>query len=178
MKLPSISVFCFKTFSPSLSRWCRFGFELQYFYCFCLFVLFYVIFFPVSFTRNELLLRNSTPNNFLPTFEHSDILLDILVGGAAILYKRSKRRKRGKHAGALLKFRQCRFRTPLLSIHLANLRSLANEADELLLLTRTKWVRLSNGLPAVQSGLRHRVIWENDRRWIMFLCQLKVGVQM
>uniref|UniRef100_A0A9J7YGQ7 Uncharacterized protein n=1 Tax=Cyprinus carpio carpio TaxID=630221 RepID=A0A9J7YGQ7_CYPCA len=39
--------------------------------------------FPISFTRNKLLdIRNSTPNNFLQTFEHSDVLLDILVGGA------------------------------------------------------------------------------------------------
>ncbi|KAL0152393.1 hypothetical protein M9458_052116 [Cirrhinus mrigala] len=49
----------------------------------------------------------------------------------------SKRRKRGKRAGALVKFRQRGFRTPLPSIHLANLRSLANKSDELQLLTRT-----------------------------------------
>ncbi|KAL0153421.1 hypothetical protein M9458_051259 [Cirrhinus mrigala] len=112
----------------------------------CSFVLFLFLFvcpvlsnvFPISFSRNELLdIRNSTPDNFLPTFEHSDVLLDILVGGAAFLYKRSKRRKRGKRAGALVKFRQRGFRTPLPSIHLANLRSLANKSDELQLLTRT-----------------------------------------
>ncbi|KAI2650804.1 putative RNA-directed DNA polymerase from transposon BS [Labeo rohita] len=56
------------------------------------------------------------------------------VGGAAFLYKRSTR---GKRAGALVKFRQHGFRTPLQSIHLANLRSLANKSDELQLLTRT-----------------------------------------
>ncbi len=56
--------------------------------------------FPISFTRNELLdIRNSTPDNLLPTFEHSDVLLDILVGGATFLFKRSRRRKRGKRAG-------------------------------------------------------------------------------
>ncbi|MCI4379844.1 hypothetical protein PGIGA_G00233050 [Pangasianodon gigas] len=70
-------------------------------------------------------------------FEHSDVLLDILVGGAAILYKHSRRHKRGKRAGALVKFRQRSFRTPLPSIHLVNLRSLANKSDELQLLTRT-----------------------------------------
>ncbi len=44
--------------------------------------------FPISFTRNKLLdIRNSTPDNLLPTFDHSDVLLDILVGGAAFLYK-------------------------------------------------------------------------------------------
>ncbi len=94
--------------------------------------------FPISFTRNELLdIRNSTPDNLLPTFEHSDVLLDILFGGAAFLYKRSRRRKRGKHAGALVKSRQRGLRIPLPSIHLANLRSLANKSDELQLLTRT-----------------------------------------
>ncbi|KAL0154123.1 hypothetical protein M9458_050582 [Cirrhinus mrigala] len=112
----------------------------------CSFVLFLFLFvcpvlsnvFPISFSRNELLdIRNSTSDNFLPTFEHSDVLLDILVGGAALLYKRSKRRKRGKRAGALVKFRQRGFRTPLPSIHLANLRSLANKSDELQLLTGT-----------------------------------------
>ncbi len=36
-----------------------------------------------------------------------------------------------------MKFRQRDFRTPLQSIHLANLRSLANKSDELQLLTRT-----------------------------------------
>ncbi len=47
--------------------------------------------FPISFTRNELLdIRNSTPDNLLPTFEHSDVLLDILVRGSAFLYKRSR----------------------------------------------------------------------------------------
>ncbi len=94
--------------------------------------------FPISFTKNKLLdIRNSTPDKLLPTFEHSDILLDILVGGAAFLYKRSRRRKRGKRAGALVKSRQRGFRTPLPSIHLANLRSLANKSDKLQLLTRT-----------------------------------------
>ncbi len=73
----------------------------------------------------------------MPTFEHSDVLLDILVGGAAFLFKRSRRRKRGKRAGLLVKSRQRGLRTPLPSIHLANLRSLANKSDELQLLTRT-----------------------------------------
>ncbi len=81
--------------------------------------------FPISFTRNELLdIRNSTPDNLLPTFEHSDVLLGILVGGAAFLFKSSRRRKRGKRAGALVKTRQRGLRTSLPSIHLANLRSL------------------------------------------------------
>ncbi len=149
--------------------------------------------FPISFTRNELLdIRNSTPDNLLPTFEHSDVLLNIIVGGAAFLYKRSRRRKRGKRAGALVKTRQRSLRTPLPSIHLANLRSLANKSDELQLLTCTNKdfsnsAALFHGnlaersypgqrassirIPAVQSRQSHRIIGENERWWIMFLYQ-------
>ncbi len=150
--------------------------------------------FPISFTRNELLdIRNSTPDNLLPTFEHSDVLLDILVGGAAFLFKCSRRRrKRGQRAGALVKTRQRGLRTPLPSIHLANLRSLANKSDELQLLTRTNkdflnsavlcftetW--LNGAIPDSAlhlSGFQlfradsHRIIGENERWWIMFLYQ-------
>ncbi|KAK3507917.1 hypothetical protein QTP70_002915, partial [Hemibagrus guttatus] len=59
------------------------------------------------------------------------------VGGAVALFKCFKKRKRGKQAGALVKLRQRGFRTVLPSIHLANLRSLPNKMDELLLLSRT-----------------------------------------
>ncbi|KAK3505712.1 hypothetical protein QTP70_004358, partial [Hemibagrus guttatus] len=59
------------------------------------------------------------------------------VGGAVALFKCFKKRKRGKRAGALVKLRQRGFRTVLPSIHLANLRSLPNKMDELLLLSRT-----------------------------------------
>ncbi len=153
--------------------------------------------FPISFTRNELLdIRNSTPDNLLPTFEHSDVLLDILVGGAAFLFKRSRRRKRGKRAGLLVKSRQRGLRTPLPSIHLANLRSLANKSDELQLLTRTNKDFLNSAvlcftenlaersypgqrassirIPAVQSRQSHRIIGENERWWIMFLYQWRL----
>ncbi len=43
----------------------------------------------------------------------------------------------GKRAGGLVKLRQLRLRTPLPSIHLANLRSLPNKTDEQLLLSQT-----------------------------------------
>ncbi len=43
----------------------------------------------------------------------------------------------GKEESALVKLRERGFRTALPSIHLANLRSLPNKTDELLLLTRT-----------------------------------------
>ncbi len=92
----------------------------------------------ISFTRDELLdIRQHTPDNFFPVFEYSDALLHVLVGGAAVLVKRALRRKRGKRAGSLVKLRERSFRTALPSIHLANLRSLPNKTDELLLLTRT-----------------------------------------
>ncbi len=61
----------------------------------------------ISFTRNKLLdIINSTPDNLLPTFEHWDVLLDILVGGALFLLNRSRRHKRGKRTCVLVKFRQ------------------------------------------------------------------------
>ncbi|KAK3563998.1 hypothetical protein QTP86_006251 [Hemibagrus guttatus] len=61
----------------------------------------------------------------------------IEIGGAVALFKCFKKRKWGKRAGALVKLRQRGFRTVLPSIHLANLRSLPNKMDELLLLSRT-----------------------------------------
>ncbi len=93
----------------------------------------------ISFTRDDLLnIRQNTPQNLLPGFDFSDVLLDIVVGGAVALVKRyRKHRRRGKWAGALVKLRQRRLRTALPTIHLANLRSLPNKTDELLLLSRT-----------------------------------------
>ncbi len=66
-------------------------------------------------------------------FVYFDVLLDIVVGGAAVLFRRFRTHRRGKRAIALVKLRQRRFRTALPSIHLANLRSLPNKTDELLL---------------------------------------------
>ncbi len=88
----------------------------------------------ISFTRDELLnIRQNTPQNLLPVFDYSDVLLNIVVGGTAALIKCFRTRRRGKQAGALVKLRQHGFRTPLPSIHLANLRSLPNKTDKLLL---------------------------------------------
>ncbi len=84
----------------------------------------------ISFTRDELLdIRQHIPDSFFPVFDYSDTLLDVLVRGAAVLVKHALRQKRGN----------CKrgFRTALPSIHLANLRSLPNKTDELLLLTCT-----------------------------------------
>ncbi|KAK3562672.1 hypothetical protein QTP86_005053 [Hemibagrus guttatus] len=107
----------------------------------CLFLLVFPVFCfsnLISFTRDELLdIRQNTPHNILPVFNYSDVLLDIVVGGAVALFKRFKKRKRGKRAGALVKIRQRGFRMVLPSIHLANLCSLPNKMDELLLLSRT-----------------------------------------
>ncbi len=91
----------------------------------------------ISFTRDELLsIRQNTTQNVLPDFYHSDVLLDIVVGGAAVLFKHHRTR-RGKWAGALVKLRQQGLRTLLPSIHLANLSSLPNKTDKRLLLSRT-----------------------------------------
>ncbi len=44
----------------------------------------------ISFTRDELLnIRQNTPQNLLPDFDYSDVLLDIVVGGAVALVKRA-----------------------------------------------------------------------------------------
>ncbi|KAL0148195.1 hypothetical protein M9458_056516 [Cirrhinus mrigala] len=108
-------------------------------------VLVFLFVFPVfsfantiSFTRDELLnIRQNTPQNLLPVFYYSDVLLNIVVGGVAALIRRFRTRRRGKRAGALVKLRQRGFRMSLPGIHLANLRSLPNKTDELLLLSRT-----------------------------------------
>ncbi len=90
----------------------------------------------ISFTRDELLnIRQNTPHGLLPDFVYSDVLLNVVVGGAAALFRCFRTRRRGKRAGTLVKLRQRGFRTPLPSIHLANHRSLPNKMDELLLLS-------------------------------------------
>ncbi len=91
----------------------------------------------ISFTRDELLdIRKYTPPDISPDFFYSDVLLDIVVGGAAVLFRCFRTRRRGKRAGALVKLRRRGLRTLLPSIHLANLRSLPNKTDKLLLLSR------------------------------------------
>ncbi len=104
------------------------------------FVMFLLV-FPVfcfsnkiSFTRDELLnIRQNTPQNLLTGFDYSVVLLDIVVA----LVKRFGTRRRGKRAGTLVKLHQQGLRTPLPSIHLANLLSLLNKTDKPLLLSRT-----------------------------------------
>ncbi len=92
----------------------------------------------ISFTREDLLkILQNTPQNILPDFDSSYVLLDIVFGGAATLFRRYSTRRQGKHAGALVKLRQRGLRTPLPSIHLAILRSLPNKTDKLLLLSWT-----------------------------------------
>nr|XP_049618286.1 uncharacterized protein LOC125993625 isoform X3 [Syngnathus scovelli] len=89
----------------------------------------------ITFTREALLnIGQSSSGIFSPVLSDSDCLSEILAG-AAVLYKLARRRRRGKRAGALVKLRQRGFRSALPSIHLANVRSLANKMDELLLLT-------------------------------------------
>nr|XP_049583717.1 uncharacterized protein LOC125973509 [Syngnathus scovelli]XP_049583735.1 uncharacterized protein LOC125973515 [Syngnathus scovelli]XP_049605256.1 uncharacterized protein LOC125985971 isoform X2 [Syngnathus scovelli] len=89
----------------------------------------------ITFTREALLnIGQSSSGIFSPVLSDSDCLSEILAG-AAVLYKLARRRRRGKRAGALVKLRQRGFRSAPPSIHLANVRSLANKMDELLLLT-------------------------------------------
>ncbi len=57
----------------------------------------------ISFTRDELLdIRQHTPDNFFPVFVYSDALLDVLVGGAAVLVKRALRWKSSTNAASEL----------------------------------------------------------------------------
>ncbi len=131
--------------------------------CSSVFVLFLFV-FPVfcfsntiSFTRDELLnIRQNTPQNILPDFDYSDILLDIVVGGAVALVKHFRTHRWGKRAGALVKLHQRGFRTPLPTIHLANLRSLPNKTTKLLLLFKTN-KDFSNS-----SALCFTETWLND----------------
>ena len=77
--------------------------------------------FTITFTRKDLLnIRQSTPQTFSLVFTHPETFLEILVRGAAALCGAWTRRRRGKRAGALAKLREQGFRTPLPSLHLAN----------------------------------------------------------
>ncbi len=50
----------------------------------------------ISFTRDDLLnIRQKTPQNLLWDFDYSDVLLDIVVGGAIGLVNRFRTRRRG-----------------------------------------------------------------------------------
>lgn len=73
----------------------------------------------ISYTREELLKsEHSTGHTFLPFTIDPGIFLELLVGGAAILYGMFRRRRRGKRASMLVKLRRWGFRTALPSIHL------------------------------------------------------------
>ncbi len=85
----------------------------------------------ISFTRvSELLdIRKYTPTDVSPDLVYTDVLLDIVISGAAVLFRRFRTSRRGKlHLRGL--------RTQLSSIHLANLRSLPNKTHKLLLLSQ------------------------------------------
>ncbi len=61
----------------------------------------------ISFTRDQLLsIRQNIPHNLFPDFDYSDILLDNVVCGAVVLFRRFRTRRRGKRAGALVKLRE------------------------------------------------------------------------
>ncbi len=92
-----------------------------------------------------------------------------------MLFRRYKTRRRGKRAGVLVKLRQRGFRTALLSIHLANLRSLPNKGQFVL----TDWSvfeAAANDLDelteTVTSYISHMCIptrtlltYNNDKPW-------------
>ncbi|XP_068507262.1 uncharacterized protein [Syngnathus scovelli] len=96
---------------------------------------------PEDWRRYACIFRlEGLPDKIITTLDAANIetnydCLSEILAGAAVLYKLARRRRRGKRAGALVKLRQRGFRSALPSIHLANVRSLANKMDELLLLT-------------------------------------------
>ncbi len=106
------------------------------FSCFCLFSCFFFFFFfyqrrtteHFSRTHHKISYQFSIIQMFCWTYG--------VIGVEAALIKR-KTRRWGKQAGTLVKLRQRKFRMPLPSIHLANLRFLPNKTDKLLLLSRT-----------------------------------------
>ncbi len=103
----------------------------------------------IILTRDELLnIRQNTPQNLLPDFDYSVVLLDIVVGGAVTLVKRFRTRRRGNRAG---------FRTTLPSIHLANLCSLANKSDKLLLSRTNKGFSNSAALCFTETWLNDAI---------------------
>lgn len=112
---------------------------------------------------------------FLTVFDYSDVLLNIVVGGAVVLFKRFKTHNHGKWAGVLIKLRQRGFRTALPRIDLANLRSLPNKTyiinkdfQTLLLCVSRKsccseWIIMQNQefhLVVIVSYFRHSLVSE------------------
>ncbi len=74
-------------------------------------------------------MRLTSPPDISQYLVYTDVLLDIVVSGAPVLIRQFRTRRWGKlHRQGL--------RTPLPSIHLANLHSLPNKTDTLLLLSR------------------------------------------
>ena len=92
----------------------------------------------LTYSRDELLnIRALTADSFPQFTAGTESFVELFVGAAAALWGTRRRRRRGKRAGVLVKLRHRGLRTPLPSIHLANLRSLPNKMDELLLLSGT-----------------------------------------
>ncbi len=119
-------------------RWQLQCFALQSLYSFCLFFLFVFFLKHDQFYQGWIAEHSAehTTKSFTG-FWLFGCLMDIVVGGAVALVTRFRTRRRGKRAGALVKLCQRGFKTPLPSIHLANLRSLPNKTAKLLLLSRT-----------------------------------------
>ncbi len=162
----SVAVFTSKSSHLSFNklRWRRSWQLTVTVLCSAVFVMF-LFAFPVfcfsntiSFTRNELLnIRQNTPQNLLTDFDYSDVLLDIVFSGAAVLFRRYRMCRRGKRAGALVKLHQRVLRTALPSIHLVNLRSLTNKTDKLLLSRTNKGFSISAALCFTESWLNDAI---------------------
>ncbi len=85
----------------------------------------------ISFTMDKWLeIRKYTPPNISPVLVYSDVLLDIVVGGEAVLFRRYTTRRWGKRAGALVKLRQHGFWTALPSaLHLPNFQLIRSDRN-------------------------------------------------
>ncbi len=76
-------------------RWQLQCFALQCLVCFFVFPVF-CFSNTISFTKDELLnIRQNAPQNLLPDFDYSEVLLDIVFGGAVSLVNRFRTRRQG-----------------------------------------------------------------------------------
>lgn len=110
---------------------------LQLLCCFCWFVLRLVILFlSVSQKTNYWTLGNTHQTTFIQILITQTFYWTFLSEGQRCCSNEQSDANAGS-TGALVKLHERGLRTTLPSIHLANLRSLPNKMDELLLLTRT-----------------------------------------
>ncbi len=116
-------------------------------FCFCLFVQFSAA--PlVTFTRAELLnVQQFNCQTFSLFFTQLESFAELSARGTAALYEIFRSHKRAKWTGVLIKLRQRGLWTALPSVHLVNVRSLANKIDEF----STEQTQTSADLPPCAS---------------------------